>query len=177
VKTDVERLEAVVSRLSHLTTAPGPQRLSVDVAALLDELLEVRRENILRRRLLVLKELDRSRPFAHADPTQLRIALECLLDRALHAVPDRGDAYVASKYHPSGLRGAPAVRVLVRFHGAAPLAGKPPVEGLSIADNSLDLIVAEALVRAQGGTFHLDANDAEEAVALIDLPAPAARGE
>ena len=54
----------------------------------------------------------------------------------------------------------------------------PPVDrddaarGLTPVAASLDLIVAESLVRAQGGTFHLDASDAGEMVVVIDLPAP-----
>jgi signal transduction histidine kinase len=172
VQKDVRRLEEVTTRLSQLgDLAPG-ERLAVDVARILDELLEARREALQDRRVLVLKELDRNEPFGVGDPAQLRVALDCLLDKALSLVPERGDAYVASRHHPSGLRGGPALRILVRFQGP-PVDRDDAARGLTLAAASLDLIVAEALLRAQGGTFHLDASDSGETVVVIDLPAPA----
>ena len=171
VQKDVRRLEEVTTRLSQLGDLVPGERLAVDVSRILDELLEARREALQDRRVLVLKELDRSEPFGIGDPAQLRVALDCLLDKALSLVPERGDAYVASRHHPSGLRGEPAMRILVRFQGP-PLDRDDAARGLTVAAASLDLIVAEALVRAQGGTFHLDASDAGETVVVIDLPAP-----
>ena len=171
VQKDVRRLEEVTARLSQLgDLAPG-ERLAVDVARILDELLEAHREALQQRRVLVLKELDRHEPFVVADPAQLRVALECLLDKALALVPERGDAYVASRHHASGLRGGPSVRILVRFQGP-PVDRDDAARGLTVAAASLDLIVSEALVRAQGGTFHLDASDSGETVVVLDLPAP-----
>ncbi|MEN8181309.1 MAG: histidine kinase dimerization/phospho-acceptor domain-containing protein [Myxococcota bacterium] len=172
VRNDVRRLEIVTERLSRLGSLSPRETLAVDVARILDDLLEARREELQARRVLVLKELDRNEPFAVGDPGQLRLALDCLLDKALSLVPERGDAYVASKHHPSGLRGAPAVRILLRFQGPA-IEGDEPAPGLTVAAASLDLIVSQVLVRAQGGSFHLDSSDAGETVVVIDLPAPA----
>jgi signal transduction histidine kinase len=172
VEADVERIESVVDRLSHLATMPAPVPGTLDVAALIEELLDARREAIRERHVLVLKELDRSQPFAVGDPEQLRFALESLLDKAFTIVPERGDVYVASKYHDSGLRGDPSCRVLVRFHGDAPGGPGARVQGVSLAETSLDLVVAEAVVRSQGGSFRLDTIDSEETVVVLDLPAP-----
>jgi len=169
VSGDVARIERVVARLSRLARAGAPETLAVDVAALLEELVEERRAELQRRELIVLKELDRSRPFVRADATQLRDALEGVLDEALALVSDRGDLFVASKHHPAGLRGGPGVRVVVRFSDGAAAAG--PVEGLSVAETSLDLVLAELLVRVQGGSFHLDTAAGRETVIVIDLPA------
>jgi DNA-binding NtrC family response regulator len=171
VSGDVARIERVVAKLSRLARAGAPEKLAVDVVALLEELVEERRPEAQRRGLIVLCELDRSRPFVRADATQLRDALEGLLDEVLALVPDRGDLFIASKHHPSGLRGGPGVRVAVRFSDGAAAAG--PVEGVSVAETSLDLVLAELLVRAQGGSFHLDTAAGRETVIVIDLPAVA----
>jgi DNA-binding NtrC family response regulator len=168
---DVARIERVVARLSRLARVGSPEKLAVDAAALVEELVEARRPEIQRRRLIMLTELDRSRSFVLADATQLRDALEAILDEALALVPDGGDLFVASKHHAGMLRGGPAVRVLVRFQDGSAAAG--PVEGVSVAENSLDLVLAELLVRAQGGTFHLDSASGRETLLVIDLPAPA----
>jgi signal transduction histidine kinase len=168
---DVARIERVVARLARLARVGSPEKLAVDAAALVEELVEARRPEIQRRRLIMLTELDRSRSFVLADATQLRDALEAILDEALALVPDGGDLFVASKHHAAMLRGGPAVRVLVRFQDGSAAAG--PVEGVSVAENSLDLVLAELLVRAQGGTFHLDSASGRETLLVIDLPAPA----
>jgi DNA-binding NtrC family response regulator len=167
---DVARIERVVARLSRLAKDGAPEKLSVDTTALLGELVEERRPEMRRRELVVLTELEHGRPFVLADPTQLRDAMEGLLDEALLLVPERGDLFIASKHHRTGLRGGPALRVVVRFQDGAAAAG--PVEGLSVAETSLDLVLAELLVRAQGGSFHLDSAAGRETVIVIDLPAP-----
>ena len=111
------------------------------------------------RQLLVLKELDKSRPLALGDEEQLRFAFETMLDKCLGIVPERGDVYVASKHHETGLRGMPSVRVLVRFRGT---------EG----ENALEFFVVEAVAHAQGGTLAVQAGEGDETVLVLDLPAP-----
>jgi len=185
VGNDVRRIEDVITRLYGLSELPDAERRPVDVAALLDALLDEKREEIQSRRLLVLKELDRNQPFAMGDPDQLRSAFTGLLAKALDLVPERGDLYLASKHHSSGLRGSPAVRVLLRYHNPAALTAEPiPAEiaphelsdaatvGISLEETALEFVIAEAIVRAQGGTLTIDNTDSQETVIVIDLPAP-----
>ena len=56
-----------------------------------------------------------------------------------------------------------------RFH-PPPAAGGAP--GVSLAETSLDLMIAEIIVRAQGGDFAVAATDGEETLIVVDLPAP-----
>jgi hypothetical protein len=142
---------------------PGVE--TVDVTALLSELLEERRERVRERRLLVLQELDTQRPEARGDPEQIRFALDALLGACFALVPEQGDLYLASKHH------APCLRVLVRFHG--PQRGAPAgrVPGLTQAENSLGLILAELVVRAQHGSFTLDLAQPGETLVVLELPA------
>jgi signal transduction histidine kinase len=168
----VERIEEVVQELARLAALAAPKTEPIDIASLLEELLERKREVIHERRLLVLKELDKSRPLALGDGEQLRFAFEALLDKCLKIVPERGDVYFASKHHDSGLRGMPSVRVLVRFQGPEGERGAAPVPGVSPAENALEFFVAEAVARAQGGTLAIQADEGEETVLVLDLPAP-----
>ena len=107
VEGDVERIEDVVHRLSDLAALDALDRQAVDVVTLLESLIEERRDEIEARRLLVLKELDYTEPFALADPERLRDAFEGILAKTLELIPDRGDLFLASKHHASGLRGGP----------------------------------------------------------------------
>lgn len=166
---DAGHLDALIERLAGLANLSHPLRDKVDVSALLEELLEQRRQKIRSQRLLVLKELDTSEPHALCDRDQLHFALDTLLGKALEWVPTHGDVYLASRHHPSGSSGGPSVRVLIRFHD--PGTGAAPPRAGGIVEGSVELMIAELVVRAQGGTLSLTSTDGEETVILIDLPA------
>ena len=175
---DLGRIERVLDQLSGFAALEPAQTAPVNVAALIEQLLEERRSRIQARRLLVLKEIDSASPFALGDEAQLRFALESLIDRTLDWVPERANLYLASKHHPSGLRGGPAVRVLIRFHTPSPASRAPSVDAtvpddLSLRYTSIEIVLAELVIGSQGGTLAVDTTDAEETVILLDLPAPA----
>jgi DNA-binding NtrC family response regulator len=169
VRDDVGRIDALIERLADAASLEPPKRERVDVTALLEDLLEARRSRIREQRLLVLKELDTSEPYALCDAAQLHFALDTLLGRALEWVPSHGDVYLASRHHPATPGGSgPSVRILIRFHD-------PRGEGAgsdAAPEESLELLIAEIVVRAQGGTLSMTSTDGEETVILIDLPAP-----
>jgi hypothetical protein len=169
VRDDVGRIDTLVERLAGVADLGRPKREKVDVTALLEELLAERRDAIRRRSLLVLKELETSAPQALGDREQLRVAFDALLGKCLEWVPERGDVYIASRHHASGLPAGASMRVLLRFHTPGAAAGAP---GVSLAETSLDLMIAEIIVRAQGGDFAVAATDGEETLIVVDLPAP-----
>jgi hypothetical protein len=149
----------------------------VNVAALVEQLLEERRSQIHARRLVVLKEIDSRSSSALCGEAQLRFALECLLDQAFEWAPERTDLYLASKHHPTGLRGGPSVRVLIRFHDPSPSKAAGVDDGvgedLSLASTSIEMVLPELVIRSENGTLTVDTSDAGEIVVLLDLPAPA----
>jgi DNA-binding NtrC family response regulator len=171
VGADVGRIEGTLDRLAEFAALPPAENGPVDVAELLDRLLEEHREEIQRRRLLVLKELDRNQPLARGDAAHLELALRALLDKTFELVPEGRDLYLASKHHASGLRGKPSVRVLIRYHSPTQIARKGGIEGTSLAESALEIVLADALVRGMGGQLTLDASGAEETVVVLDLPA------
>ncbi len=171
VGDDVRRIEGAVDRLARFAGLGAPERKPVDVSALLDELLEARREEIRDRRLVVLRELDREQGSALGDAAQLRFAFEALLGKALELVPDRGDVYVASRHHLDSMHGRPGIRVLLRFQSPDEVVPTVDVEGLSLVETALELVLADAIVRSQGGEMTASTADTRETVILIDLPA------
>jgi len=171
VGEDTQRIEAIVQRLTELAELEPPEIAEVDLSALLEELLAERTDQMRDRHLLVLKELDEQHTTAIGDPGQLRLALAALIDKSLELAPEGGDVFIASRHHAAGLRGRPAVRVLVRFgnHDGASTRGRVP--GTSPAENSLEYAIAAAIIRAQGGTFAIDVGVGNETVLLLDIPA------
>lgn len=164
------RVEAALDRLDRMASFSVPQRQSIDVGGLLEEVLDKRRGRIHERRLLVLEELDRGRPRALCDPEQLRFVFEALLDAAIHLVPERGHIYIASKRNLDALAGGPSVRVLLRYRGPQVGLTGPQRTDLAPAANALDVALAEIVVGAQGGTLTLDTSDRSETVIVVDLP-------
>jgi DNA-binding NtrC family response regulator len=166
VREDVGRIHGLLGRLEQLASLDAPRRDKVDVSEMIGNLLDDRREAFRQRHHLVLKELDASRPTAIADAAQLRLAFEALFDKALAVVPERGDLYIASRRHEGGGSNRPSVRVLLRFSDSSASDALGPLE------NSIEMLIAELIVRAQGGRLTLGASEAEERVLVVDLPAP-----
>lgn len=181
VGADVRQIEAVVSRLQDLAQLAPARREPVDVASLLDRVIVEHEALIQERHLLMLKELDRTEPFVLADAAQLERALVGVMATALAMVPERGDVYLASQHNSQGFMGTPTVRILLRYH--VPSLGRSlgdllqdegfRIEGVSQAETALEFLIAEAIVRLQGGAMTIDTTDAQETVIVIDLPAAA----
>ena len=175
VDADTRRIEAALDTLERLGSLGRPELGPVDVPALLAGLLELQRGRIQERRLVVLEELDREQPLALADAEQLRFAFGLLFDQALAWLPERGDLYVATR-HQAGAR--ERLRILLRFRSAEPArptgsSGAPAEPGseasLALADHALAVAVVESVVRAQGGTFGVEASSPGETLIVIEL--------
>ena len=134
---------------------------------------------IQERHLLGLKELDRNQPFVLADEMQLDRAFSGLFETAFSMVPERGDVYLASKHNAQGYAGAPIIRILLRYHN--PSIGRPlsdlieddgfRIEGVTPPETALEFLIAEAIIKAQGGSMTIDSTDGQETVIVVDLPA------
>jgi DNA-binding NtrC family response regulator len=171
VADDVRRIEEAVERLEQMgeasTSAPSTP---VDMTALLESLLDQQRSHIQRKRLLVLKELDRAHPVALGDEEALRTALGALLDHAIEEIPERGDLYLASRHHAkSPVQGT--MRILLRYR-VEPVAGPRDPVRPGLRETVLGHSMANTLIGQQGGTLTVDTTDSAETLVVIDLPAP-----
>jgi hypothetical protein len=133
---------------------------------MLEGLLLEHRDEIKRRRLLVLSELGADAPWALGSEDGLRFAFSALLDATFARIGDRQDLYLACR-RPSTSGATPMLRILLRFHGT-PLAMLP---GGAEAPAALELALAEAAFEALGGRLGHESLDSGEQVARVDLPA------
>ncbi len=173
VGRDVAQIDEVVTRLADVAEHETIEPTSVDVSALLERLLDARRDEIGRGRLLVLRELERDEPLALADARGLEVALAGLLDRALASLPERGDLFVATRRIDRAADGAPRLRVLLRHHN--PELGAGDTSGLAelgAATNVLEYVLAETVVATTGGQLTIDSTDGQETLILVDLRTP-----
>ena len=173
VGQDVAHIGEVISRLSSVAERDRLEAVAFDVSAMIESLLEQRRERIQKRRLLVLRELERDAPLAWADPTPVEAALAGLIDRALASLPERGDLFVATRHLAREAEGASRLRILLRHHSPE-LArdGGADLEDLAPSANILEYVLAQTVIESSGGRFTIDATDARETLILVDLPTP-----
>jgi DNA-binding NtrC family response regulator len=179
VRADVLQIEKVVTRLQDLSELAPAHRVPIDLPSVLERLLDRHAGLIQERHLLVLKELDRNQPFVLADEMQLDRAFSGLFETAFSMVPERGDVYLASKHNAQGYAGAPIIRILLRYHN--PSIGRPlsdlieddgfRIEGVTPPETALEFLIAEAIIKAQGGSMTIDSTDGQETVIVVDLPA------
>jgi len=164
---DLASLERHLDRLARFGELDLGERKAVNVASLLESLLQEHQAEIKRRRLLVMSELGTDAPWALGSEPALSFAFSALLDATFARIGDRQDLYIACR-RPTATPGGPAVlRILMRFHGAA-LSVLPGSDGEPAA---LELVLAEAVFAALGGRLSHESLESGEQVARIDLPA------
>jgi hypothetical protein len=174
VGRDVAHIDDVVTRMQSVSENDDSAAEAMDVSAMIEELLEERRERIAQRRLLVLRELERDAPLAWAEPNALRIAIAGLLDRALDSLPERGDLFVATRRIDRGPGSGSRLRILLRHHNPEAHAGAGlGLEELRPEANILEYVLAETVARANGGSLTIDTSDAQESLILLELRTPA----
>ena len=81
---------------------------------------------------------------------------------------ERGDFYLASRTHAPDTGAEPTLRILLRFHNPS-TAGSAGRVDPSVAETALEFVVAESLIRAQGGSLAIDTTDPHETVIVVDL--------
>jgi signal transduction histidine kinase len=163
---DLAGLESHLDRLARYGEIDFEARKSVNVSSMLEGLLLEHRDEIKRRRLLVLSELGADAPWALGSEDGLRFAFSALLDATFARVGDRQDLYLACR-RPAAGGATPMLRILLRFHGT-PLAMLP---GGAEAPAALELALAEAAFEALGGRLKHESLESGEQVARVDLPA------
>jgi nitrogen-specific signal transduction histidine kinase len=167
----VDRIAQVVERLSRFAELGAPARAPVDLARLVETLLDAQRAEIQARGLVVLKQLEAEHSHCSGDEAQLRFALEGVLERVLGLVPERGDLYVATRRLERAPGGGPGLRLSLRFRAPQGLAARAGAPGVSLAEAALEFALAEAVVRSHAGRFEVVPGPGEDTTLLVDLPA------
>jgi hypothetical protein len=165
---DVRRVEIALDRLERFAGFGPPRLASVDLATLLSSLLERRRREVRERALVVLEELDDEAPPAQADETQLRFALDAVLDRVLRMVPHAGDLYVGHRSLPATADHPARHRLLIRFHSPEEVLAPPDEAGAGGVP--LEVVLARALLERMDGRLSVDVSGPHDNLVLIELP-------
>jgi hypothetical protein len=163
---DLAGLEKHLDRLAQYGEIDSEARKAVNVASMLEALLIEHRDEIKRRRLLVLSELGADAPWALGSEEALHFAFSALLDATFARIGDRQDLYLACR-RPAAPSGNSMLRILLRFHGT-PLATLP---GSSEGPAALELVLAEAVFEMFGGSLQYESLESGEQVVRVDLPA------
>jgi signal transduction histidine kinase len=146
------RLARRIARLEQFAALDLTVEARTEVAPLLGALLEERRQELLAKRLLVLRELEAEATPVRGSEAALRFALGALLDALIEAAPERGDLYVAAR------PGSAGVRVELRLHGAG-----------ALGEDALDLMLAREVLAALGAELS-PAGGASDTTVQIRFP-------
>ncbi|HEU4431458.1 MAG TPA: hypothetical protein VFT98_22045, partial [Myxococcota bacterium] len=146
------RLARRVARFERFPELEPSADKTADLATVLASLLEERRDELLAKRLLVLRELEAADASVRCDEPTLRFALGAVLDTLLDAAPSRSDLYVSARPVAAGARSR--LRVELRLRDAR------------IPESALDLLLAGELLAQLGTSLELDASAPEARVTL-----------
>jgi len=169
VPPDARRIARVVDQLRQFAAFSAPRIETVDIGALLEELLEEMREAIHARHLSVLREFDSESALCLGDRTQLIFAFGSILRTIIAILPPREHLDLLVHSDPPG-SSSRMVHFAVRFRDREGREKSATGDVLSITNNTLALFVAEAIAKAQGGSFDRHRED-DEALLEICLPA------
>jgi len=143
-----------LARLEQFAALEADATPRSEVAPLLAALLAELRDELLAKRLLVLRELESDDTQVAANDPALRFVFSAVLDTLLEAAPHRTDLYVSAR--PTTTGGHALVRVELRLRNA-----RPP-------EIALDLALARDLLTRLGATLTLETTGTESRV-TIDL--------
>ena len=149
------RLGRRIARLEQFAALDLTAAAHSEVAPLLGALLEERRQELLAKRLLVLRELEAEATPVHGSEAALRFALGALLDALIEAAPERGDLYVAAR------PGSAGVRVELRLHG-----------GGALPEDALDLMLAREVLAGLGAELRSEVRGTDTALEIAFAPEP-----
>ncbi len=169
LEKDLSLLETTLQRFEHFAGMKPPAAEVVDLGILIRDELDRYQAELRTRSLVVLREIQDDGPPALADEAQLRFALRALLDRAIRMIPDGGDLYLGSLYHPAKGQHPAHHRILLRFHS--------PEDTLVVPDDlpgpslPLEILLARDVIQRMNGHIVVDSSGAQDNLILIDLPA------
>ncbi|MEE8313210.1 MAG: hypothetical protein V3R91_02730 [Myxococcota bacterium] len=168
VEHDLAQLEETVNRLERFASLKQVRPQAFDLANVVGMELERRGDKIRARSVVLLRELATEAPPVTLQEDRIRFAVGMLLDRALRMVPNGGELYVGTFYHPAIEGRAAQHRLLIRFHSPEEvLIGPEDGPGPS---QPLEVVLSRALIEGVGGGFAVDASGAQDNLILIDLP-------
>ena len=173
IVADGHRAADVITRIRALFEKKEPQRLVVNVNALLDEVVELCRASIDRQAVTVRPQLDLELPSLMADPVQLRQVIVNLVTNAVEAM--EGVAKPRRLTLRTTAEPADAVTIIVEDTGI----GLPPGPAGRIFDSfyttkahglGLGLAISLSIVEAHGGKLRAEPNQPHGARFILVLP-------
>ncbi len=169
VPPDTRRIAAVIDQLRRFGAFAAPRQEPVDLASAFDAVLEQRRSAIQEKRLVVLKDFDTNPIRCAGDEEQLHFAFDAVLRTVIELLPERGhlDLVLERCQTQAGIAGA---SVVLRFRDSEQRLEPDLVDALSVTDNTLALVIAEAVVAAHGGSTKWKRREDGEAVLQFILP-------
>jgi len=167
LQQEVDRAESIVSSLLNFVRTEEPQRESVDLNGLLNDLLD---DVDISDRVKVFQEMEPDLPVISADPEQLRRIFRNLITNATEAMPEGGELTIETEAVDSN-----AVRAVVSDTGGGISEENQekifePLFSTKSDGVGLGLALAQMLVEAHGGRIGVESDEGQGSTFTVRLP-------
>jgi signal transduction histidine kinase len=167
LQQEVDRAESIVSSLLNFVRTEEPQRESVDLNGLLNDLLD---DVDIPDRVKVSQEMEPDLPVISADPEQLRRIFRNLITNAAEAMPEGGELTIETEAVDSN-----AVRAVVNDTGGGISEENQekifePLFSTKSDGVGLGLALAQMLVEAHGGRIGVESDEGQGSTFTVRLP-------
>jgi signal transduction histidine kinase len=166
------RAHEMISDLMLFARPPKLERISTDLAALVQQVARDLASECERRGIALHIHVDEPVPTCHVDGIQLQVAVHALLDNAVNAIGRGGVIEITLKQADSGAiqlivaDSGPGIAAEVRPHIFEPFySGREAGRGLGFG-----LSKAWRIITLHGGAIEVDSPDEQGAVFTITLP-------
>jgi nitrogen fixation/metabolism regulation signal transduction histidine kinase len=165
----VKLLRQIASEFSNFAAEPVPRPERVDVAALLDSIVDPYRLGVVERRIEVATRYDPDLPAVRVDRTLVARALTNLVENAVQAMPDGGRLRVAARRTDDHIR-IDVADTGVGMDADAATRAFEPYFSTKTGGSGLGLPNAKRYVELSGGALSLETRPGAGTTITVTLP-------
>jgi signal transduction histidine kinase len=183
LKRGVEHLSTIVMDLRYLTKPRDPERKSVDINKLLDEVIELANDRLERTRILIVRDYSTTVPEGSFDQQQLRKVFLNLLINAVEATPQNGEIKLRTRFLPKtgnesdpsfeSSRGSLAVSIIDHGAGMSPETKRRLFEAFYTTKRNgtgLGMMITQEIIKKHNGNIEVESEEGSGTTVNVYLP-------
>jgi signal transduction histidine kinase len=183
LKRGVEHLSTIVMDLRYLTKPRDPERKSVDINKLLDEVIELANDRLERTRILIVRDYSTTVPEGSFDQQQLRKVFLNLLINAVEATPQNGEIKLRTRFLPKtgnesdpsfeSSRGSLAISIIDHGAGMSPETKRRLFEAFYTTKRNgtgLGMMITQEIIKKHNGNIEVESEEGSGTTVNVYLP-------
>ncbi len=175
VNVEIDRLNAIISRLTRYAQSPRPRRKQIDIRKVLDEVLQIIQPSLDKRKIRIIKKFGSNGGKISADGELLREAFRNILDNSIKALNESGRVTIAldSKRDPEN--GGDLLEVSFQDNGRGMEEAElknlfTPFIGSRVEGMGLGFPIAHRIVKDHQGDLKVESVPGKGTSVILTLP-------